>query len=117
MIHDRSTFITYESINPFPVKWGQLICSRGWERYCPITHLQDNKLAICDIRDVLYVPSFVYSLISVPTLANRGLSFEISATRVKIFQNRQIVATGTRNKDLYVLDLFKSPDNRETAPC
>ncbi len=114
--HDRSAFISYESINPFPVQMGDsssaLAVGKGTVR---LRICKDNKLAICDLRDVLYVPSFVYSLISVPTLANRGLSVEISATQAKIFHNRQIVATGTRNKGLYVLDLFKSPDNRETA--
>ncbi len=115
MTFNRTAFTTYESVTPFPVKMGDnsaaLAVGKGDVR---LRICKNGKLAICDLRDVLHVPSFVYSLLSVPTLAKRGITVQFSEDRVKILSNELLLASGTRKKGLYALDLFK-PREQETA--
>ncbi len=75
MTFNRSLFSSYQSVPPFPVQMGDsstaLAVGRGDVQ---LNILKDGKMATCELRNVLHVPSFVFSLISVPTLAKKWSS-------------------------------------------
>ncbi len=77
--------------------------------------LKDGKMGTCELRNMLHVPSFVYPLLSVPTLAKSGLVVLFSDYKVIIPRKGVPVATGTRIRGLYVLDLFNPPRCNSTA--
>ncbi len=108
MTFGRAAFATYESVTPFPVKLGDNSAALAVGKEDVRLRIRKNgKLSICDLRDVLHVPSFVYSLLSVPTLARRGITVQCLEDRVEILSNKLLVASGTRKRGLYILDLFK----------
>ncbi len=72
-------------------------------------------MATCELRNVLHVPLLVYSLVSVPTLAKSGLVVLFSDCKVTILRKDVPLATGTRIRGLYVLDLFNHPRGKSTA--
>ncbi len=110
MTLNRSLFSSYQSVPPFPVHMGDsstaLAVGRGDFQ---LNILKDGKMATCELRRVLHVPSFVYSLISVSTLAKSGLVVLFSDYKVTILRKDVPLATGTRIRGLYVLDLFNPP--------
>ncbi len=72
-------------------------------------------MATCELRNVLHVPSFVYSLISVPTLAEGCLVVLFSNYKVTILRKDVLLATGSRIRGLYFIDLFNTPRCNSTA--
>ncbi len=116
MTFDRSAFVTYSPITPFRVQMGDrsssLAVARGDVHLC----IKSNgKTSICELRDVLHVPSFVYSRISVTSLAKRGLVVQFHSDFAKILRGGNLVASGTRVGGLYTLDLSSSSKHQETA--
>ncbi len=116
MTFDRSAFATYQPVSPFAVQMGDsstsLAVGRG-DVYLSI--LSDGKTAKCKLRNVLHVPSFVYSLVSVTALAKRGLIVQFQDNCATIIQDGKSVASGTRVGGLYTLDLSTSSEKSETA--
>ncbi len=56
------------------------------------------------LLDVLHVPSFVYSLVSVSALAKQGLDVKFNADSIDIMRKDASIARGTRVGSLYTLD-------------
>ncbi len=96
MTFDRSVFVKYKSLTPFSVRMGDsstaLAVGRG------DIHLQivDNgKRLTYNLCDVLHIPSFVYSLISVRAHAKRGLCVQFYEDCAKTVRGSKVIATGT----------------------
>ncbi len=97
MTFDKSRFVNYESVTPFPVRIGDsstaIAIGRG------DVHLQianKGKRLTCILRDVLHIPSFVYYLISVTALVERGLYVQFHEDRAKLLSGSTVITTGTR---------------------
>ncbi len=66
MTFDRSAFAIYTPVTPFAVRMGDSSTSLAVGRGdVHLSILSNGKPAKCKLYDVLHVPSFVYSLISV----------------------------------------------------
>ena len=113
---DRSMFKTYTSEIPFNVTMGDksssIAIGRG-DIHLPI--IVKGVTSTCILRNVLHVPSFVFSLISVSTLTSRGLSLSFINDTVEIKKNNSIVALGTRRHGLYTLHTTPHEHNVEVA--
>ena len=109
MTFDRSMFVSYKEITPFSVTLGDkstsMAVGRGDVRLMISLY---GEIKQCILRDVLHVPSFVFSLISVSTLTTRGISVQFNNNTVILTQNNKPIATGRRSKGLYAIDLFSS---------
>ncbi len=70
MTFDRASFVTYEEITQYPVEMGDMstseVIGRGDVR---LTLLNNGVPTPAKLRDVLHVPSFAYSLVSVSSSA------------------------------------------------
>ncbi len=72
---DWSAFATYAPVTPFPVRMRDSSASLAvGQGDVHLSILSNTKSAKCKLYDFLHVPSFVYSLISVATLAKRRLT-------------------------------------------
>ncbi len=74
-----------------------------------------RKLQYANCATSFSVPSFVCCLISVISLANRGLVVQFYSDFDKILRNSNLVARGTRVGGLYTLDLSPSSKHQETV--
>eukprot|EP00171_Calliarthron_tuberculosum_P002750 IDg2750t1 len=112
----RSAFVSYKNVTPFPVQMGDkstaLVIGRG-DVHVPLDCNGANK--ICKISDVLHVPAFAFSLLSVSTLSQRGLCTRFSSNKVRILREGRVIATGSRNGGLYSLDT--SSPTTTTVAC
>eukprot|EP00171_Calliarthron_tuberculosum_P003505 IDg3505t1 len=65
----------------------------------------DGLHKTCRLNRVLHIPSFAYSLISVGTMAKRGVNCTFDQFGVSLVRNGLVVARGSRtSSDLYALD-------------
>lgn len=110
---DRSLFMNYSSIGPFNVEMGDnstaQVIGKGE------VHLQifvNGSQKTCKIQDVLHVPSFSYSLVSVSEMARKGFTINFRNESVIITRQGSLIASGTLTKGLYELDI----DNNNTSP-
>jgi len=116
MTFDRSVFASYEALNPFPVTMGDkstsIAVGRG-DVHLPL--LVNGVVSMCKLQDVLHVPSFVFSLVSVSTLTKRGFSVRFTDHGVNIMQGDSVVAMGTHTRGLYSLDIGPTSHSTEVA--
>eukprot|EP00171_Calliarthron_tuberculosum_P019863 IDg19863t1 len=104
-IPTTSAFKSYRKMEPFLVQMGYKSTTtavRRWNVTVPI--IFDGVKRICILTDVLHVPDLNFSLISVSTLAERGICTYFSTSRVQIVKDSEFIATGTRSSGLYALD-------------
>lgn len=107
MTFDRSMFVSYRSVTPFQVILGDKSTSVAVG--CgdvKLSLLVNGKARICLLRDVLHVPSFAFSLISVSTLTARGIGVQFTNNTVLLTHNGEAIATGHRRHGLYAVDLY-----------
>ena len=116
MTFDRTVFATYTKISPFNVEMGDKSTSVAIGRGdVHVSAVFNGVRTVCKLRDVLHVPSFVYSLISVSTLTRRGLTVRFTENSVAIARHGFTVIQGTRHGGLYTLDVMAIHDAAETA--
>ena len=81
-----------------------------------VVHLDVNGREVpCKLKDVLHVPDFGYSLLSVPKIAANGLKVEFGNSKCIIKQGPNVVASATLIKNMYVLDQFESVASAHVA--
>eukprot|EP00171_Calliarthron_tuberculosum_P012570 IDg12570t1 len=116
MKFSKAAFCTYTDITPFPVQMGDkstaLVVGRG-DVLIPLSTEHTTKT--CKLKNVLHVPSLAFSLVSVSTLALRGLKAQFNSISVSIFKNDVIVASGTRSGGLYRLN--SDPSDNTAIAC
>ena len=116
MTFDRSMFVSYRSVTPFQVILGDKSTSVAVG--CgdvKLSLLVNGKARICILQDVLHVPSFVFSLISVSTLTARGIGVQFTNNAVLLTQNGESIATGHRRHGLYAIDLYMPSRNKQQS--
>lgn len=105
MTYGRSIFHSYSKVEPFSVEMGDLSTAQaiGYgdvELNVLIYGRSEPRL----LKNVLHVPSFKYSLISVRALAKRGSVSMFDEKRCQMSKEGRTMATGSLKNDLYVLD-------------
>lgn len=75
----------------------------------------NGSTSIFKLREVLHVPPFVFSLLSVSTLTSWGLSIQFTKSSAHIFLNESLLAKGSRVGNLYVVDLEPTVPQVEAA--
>ncbi len=70
---------------------------------------------MCLISNVLQVPSFAFSLVSLSALAREGLKVQFNSDLAKIIYDEDTFATGTRMRGFYSLDTSAAQNQSATA--
>ncbi len=113
---DRSAFGTYTLITPFSVQVGDSSTSSTVDRgTVRLSIMSNGRRAVCELRNVRHIPSFVYSLVSVTTPAKHGLVVQFHEDIVKISRGGKTVPSGMRDGGLYTLDLSTPSQSGEIA--
>ena len=69
----------------------------------------------CKLKDVLHVPDFGYSLLSVRKITGNGLIVEFAGSKCIVKYESNVIATATLIQNLYVLDQFKDVASAHVA--
>ena len=105
MTFARHAFTSYRAVDPFPVQMGDksttMVVGRG--DVCIPLKFNHSKRT-CKLTNVFHVPSLAFSLISVSSLAKKGICTKFNITSVHILKDEKLLATGTRLGGLYCLD-------------
>ena len=103
---DRSLFVTYERMQSGSVEMGTKakanVAGRGE------VHLMLNVNGSerpCKLSNVLHVPDFGYSLLSVSQMVSKGLKVSFQNGKCVVNQGPTVVATASLVGDLYMLDV------------
>ena len=106
MTFDRSAFVSYHPLNDASVEMGTKAQTRVAGRGNVLVMLSVNgRREKCLLQDVLHVPEFEYSLLSVSALDVKGVETLFNMGRCEMSRNGMVVATGTLRGSLYLLDL------------
>ena len=116
MTFDRSTFVTYKPMKSATVEMGtkaQAVVA-GCGDVVVQLNVNGRKMP-CKLKDVLHVPEFGYSLLSVPKLTANGFKAEFGNPKCIIKHGSNVVASATLIKNMYVLDEFESVASAHVA--
>ena len=114
MTFDRTMFVSYKKLKPFSVTLGDK--STALAVGCgdvKLSILVNGKERVYLLKDVLHVPSFIFSLISVSTLTARGISVQFTNNGVILTKDGGAIATGHKRNGLYAIDLNVPPKERD----
>ena len=105
MTYDRSSFAKYNSVSGASVEMGtraktEVVGSGD----IVITLSADGHSEKCRLKDVLHVPEFEYSLLSISTLDRRGIATTFGNGKFVMRKGTRVVGTGKLVGSLYVLD-------------
>lgn len=116
MTFDRSVLVNYTSTKPFSVEMGNSTVSkvRGYGDII-LNIVVNGSQNVCKLEGVLHIPAFTYSLISVGTLAKRGVRCSFDEKGFNLVRNGHVVARGSLKNILYVLDTTISALGRERS--
>lgn len=116
MTFDRSLFCTYERVSGMNVEMGTKakadVVGRG-DVNVKVT--VGSETSYCRLQNVLHIPTFEYSLISVGQMDRNGIRTSFENGRCEIAHNNKIVATGLLRGSLYVLKAQKPDINTVKA--
>ena len=103
---DRSLFVTYERMQSGSVEMGTkaqaVVAGRG------DVHLMLNvngHAHPCKLSNVLHVPDFGFSLLSVSQMVSKGMHIAFQQGKCVVTNKSQVVATASMVGDLYMLDV------------
>lgn len=104
---DRSLFSTYEHVSDGSVEMGTKATAAVVGRGNVYLRLKVNgKCVSCVLKDVLHVPDFEYSLLSVSKMSANGLDVVFDNSTCSIRSNERVIATASLVGSLYVLDVY-----------
>ena len=113
---DRSLFINYRPVSNASVETGtkQRVSAVG----CGDILLSikcHSTFVNCKLQDVLYVPSFEYSLLSVSALDRKGIKTNFGNQKCEIRKGPKLVATGKLEGCLYTLETKRLSSTVDSA--
>ncbi|CDF39993.1 unnamed protein product [Chondrus crispus] len=114
--YDRSLFATYEPLESASVQMGTKASAKVAGR--GDVHLKLNvngRIEPCKLTDVLHVPDFAFSLLSVSRMTEVGLKVGFENGKCMIRRGSTIVATATLVGELYVLDIVSDIGSAHAA--
>lgn len=118
MTFDRDAFTSYTPLNPHPVEFADnsSVTAVG----CGDVILQIKVGSVtkkCVIKDVLHVPTLVYSLLSTSTMARKGFRsiFDDEGVHIVRKDSGLLSATGSLINGLYLLDLANERSSIDRA--
>jgi len=104
MTFDREVFSTYTTIANASVEMGTRDSAAAVGRGDVIIKIQSGSSTVqCKLENVLHVPSFKYSLISVSTMDKKGLRTTFENGYCEISRAGKALVRGTTYKGLYIL--------------
>ena len=117
MTFDRSSFVSYEELTNTSVEMGTKDRTRIAGRGNIVVDIDvEGRATKCVLKDVLHVPEFEYSLISVNTVDVQGVSTLFENRRCHMFKNKKTLLTGTLKGSLYILDEAKVGSSSKDTP-
>ncbi|CDF39842.1 unnamed protein product [Chondrus crispus] len=114
--YDRSLFATYEPLESASVQMGTKASAKVAGR--GDVHLKLNvngRIEPCKLTDVLHVPDFAFSLLSVSRMTELGLKVGFENGKCMIRRGSTVVATATLVGELYVLDIVSDIGSAHAA--
>ena len=110
MTFDRSMFVNYRTVSDASVEMGTKAQTRVVGSGDVVLNIDVNgRGEKCLLKNVLHVPQFEYSLISVSTTAKLGVSTIFDSVGCRMERDGKIVASGTlKSSLLYELDVVHS---------
>ncbi|CDF34864.1 unnamed protein product [Chondrus crispus] len=114
--YDRSLFATYEPLDSASVQMGTKASAKVAGR--GDVHLKLNvngRIEPCKLTDVLHVPDFAFSLLSVSRMTELGLKVGFENGKCMIRRGSTVVATATLVGELYVLDIVSDIGSAHAA--
>ena len=104
MTFDKSMFDTYESIADASVEMGTKCTTKVVGRGSITTKIQcGSSFEIRKLENVLHVPSFGYSLLSVSTMDKKGFRTTFGDKKCVVSKGSSILASGKLDGSLYVI--------------
>ncbi|CDF37816.1 unnamed protein product [Chondrus crispus] len=116
LILHRSLFATYEPLESASVQMGTKASAKVAGR--GDVHLKLNvngRIEPCKLTDVLHVPDFAFSLLSVSRMTELGLKVGFENGKCMIRRGSTVVATATLVGELYVLDIVSDIGSAHAA--
>ena len=113
---DRSLFATYEPLDSASVEMGTKASAKVTGR--GDVHLRlsvDGRIEPCKLTDVLHVPDFAFSLLSVSRLTEVGMNVGFVNGKCTVKRGATLVATATLVGELYVLDIVNDIGSAHAA--
>ncbi|CDF40427.1 unnamed protein product [Chondrus crispus] len=114
--YDRSLFATYEPLESASVQMGTKASAKVAGR--GDVHLKLNvngRIEPGKLTDVLHVPDFAFSLLSVSRMTELGLKVGFENGKCMIRRGSTVVATATLVGELYVLDIVSDIGSAHAA--
>ena len=106
MTFDRSLFITYENMESGSVEMGTKARANVAGRGAVELMLNVNGSANpCILKNVLHVPDFGYSLLSVSQMVSKGMEVSFQTGNCIVTKGSKVLATASLVGDLYILDI------------
>ena len=106
MIFDRSLFITYERMETGSVEMGTkaraTVAGRG---KVELMRNVNGVASPCILSNVLHVPDFGYSLLSVSQMVSRGMQVSFQTEKCIASKESKVLATASLVGDLYIIDV------------
>ena len=104
--YDRSLFATCETLDSASVEMGTKASATVAGHGDIYLKLKVNgRIEPCKLKNVLHVPDFAFSLLSVSRMAEFGMNVEFKNGKCMIKRDQNVVATATLVGELYVLDI------------
>lgn len=112
---DRSVFITYEKVYSRPIKGigGSQVQPLGRGSIALDCSVNGKRVEIT-LSNVLHVPDMGVNLLSVGKLLDADIAVAFHKAGCSLTKD-DLVLTGTRNRDLFFLDLWNSPNSALAA--
>ena len=114
MTYDRSLFDTYESVSNANVEMGTKATTGVVGKGSVILKLKcDSSYEFRKLQNVLHIPSFEYSLLSVGEMDKKGMTTTFGNGHCVITKGSSIIASGYLDGSLHVINTqtVKSPNN------
>ena len=104
MTFDRSLFDTYEPVTDANVEMGTKATTKVIGKGSIVLRIQcGTSFKLRRLEDVLHIPSFEYSLLSVSTMDKKGMKTTFGDGKCVIHKSSMTVATGYLEGSLYVI--------------
>ncbi|CDF77556.1 Retrovirus-related Gag-Pol polyprotein [Chondrus crispus] len=104
---DRSLFVTYEQMQSGSVEMGTKaranVAGRGEVEFMLNVNGSPHP---CKLSNVLHVPDFGYSLLSVSQIVSKGLQVSFEKDKCIVTAGPTVVATASQVGDLFILDVM-----------
>ncbi|CDF37707.1 unnamed protein product [Chondrus crispus] len=104
---DRSLFVTYEQMQSGSVEMGTKaranVAGRGEVEFMLNVNGSPHP---CKLSNVLHVPDFGYSLLSVSQMVSKGLQVSFENEKCRVTAGSTVLATASQVGDLYILDVM-----------